>query len=162
MANEKAQVIAPNMVSKLTMRTIKIQPTKHATDKGAPVAVVIGYARGIKEVTDKVRGDVFHALVGEFEAQNLETGEFYRSGVLYLPAGIHDMLESSVKKLEGETDFVSFALQILAVKASNPAGYSYEAKSLMPAKAVDPLEELRAELGGGTQSKALPASTAKK
>ncbi len=156
----KPEVLTPNLVSKITMKTIGVKPAAHATDKGTPIAVVFGTASAIKDVVDKIRGDVYHALVGEFEAENLETGETFRSGVLYLPAGIHDMLEGSVKKLESETDFVQFALQILAVKATNAAGYGYQAKSMIPSRTVDPLTEMRAVLSGPTLA-ALPASTAR-
>lgn len=130
------------VIGKITMRTIKVQPSKHANEKGASIAKVYGQAFETKEVIDKVRGDVFVALVGNFEAVNEESGEVFRSGVLYLPAGIHDMLTSAVSK-KGESEYVQFALDIRAVKASNPAGYSYEARSLTPASTVDPLDQLR-------------------
>lgn len=154
----EGKVINIVIVSKLSMATIKAQPAKYATDEGAPIAVVYGQATGIKEVVDKVRGDVYHALVGQFEAQNLNTGEVFRSGQLYLPTGIHEMVEDAVKKLEGDTDFVTFALQIRALKAANKSGYSYEAQSLMKATQVDPLDDLRANLEASVP-KQLTAST---
>lgn len=159
------EVVEVSLISKITMRTIKTQPAKHASDEGTPIAVIFGMASGIKEVVDKVRGDVFHALTGQFEAQNLETGEVFQSGVLYLPAGIHESVEASVQKLESETDYVAFALQMKAVKATNPAGYGYQAVNLMAAKAVDPLASIRGELTIPAATKALtdgkPAKAAK-
>ncbi len=148
-----------NIVSKLSMKTIRVNPAKFATDSGAPIALVYGQLTGIKDVVDKVRGDVYHALLGSFEGQNLETGERFRSGVLYLPAGIHDMLSASVAKLPEDDDsaYVEFGLEIRAVKAKNPAGYSYEAKSLLKPKASDPLEQLRALLPTNTVSAKQPA-----
>lgn len=154
MANPEVQ--NPNFVSKISMKSIGVSPAKHATDKGTPIAIILGMASGLKDVVDKVRGETFHALVGEFEANNLETGEVFRSGVLYLPTGIHDMIEGGVKKLQGESDFVQFALQIIAVKANNPAGYTYQAKSLVPSQTVDPLTKLRQSLSTST-APALPA-----
>jgi hypothetical protein len=150
------KVVDITIVSKLSMRTIKTQPAKFATAEGRPIAVVYGQATAIKEVVDKVRGDVYHALVGQFEAQNLQSGEVFRSGQLYLPTGIHEMLEDAVKKLETDTDFVSFAIQLRAVTAKNPAGYSYEAQNLLKTTHVDPLDDMRAQLEGTEQPK-LPA-----
>lgn len=175
MATE-GQIVEVSLISKMSLKTLKTSPAKHASESGTPIAVIFGMASGIKEVVDKVRGDVYHALTGEFEAQNIETGERFRSGVLYLPAGIHEMIEAPVKKLESESDYVAFALQMLAVKSSNPAGYSYQARNLMPSKQVDPLEELRSQLSGGipspqltagatgnqTPAKSAPAKSAKK
>src|SRR5271169_1061475 len=110
------------VVSKLSMRTIKTQPAKFASEAGTPIAVIYGQANKVKDVLDKVRGDIYHALSGTFEGINLDTKEVFRSGVLYLPAGIHEMIENPVKKLTEESDFVQFALELRAVKASNPAG----------------------------------------
>lgn len=152
---KETEVNTPNLVAKITMKTLGVSPAKHATDKGAPIAVVMGMASGIKEVVDKVRGDVYHALVGEFEAENLETGEVFRSGVLYLPAGIHDMVEGAVKKLQGESDFVQFALQINVIKSASSAGYAYQAKSLIQNRQVDPLNDLRASLATSAEKPAL-------
>lgn len=139
------------LISKISMRTIKALPARLASEEGTPIAVIFGMASGIKEVVDKVRGDVYHALTGQFEAQNLDTGDVFQSGQLYLPTGIHETVEASVRKLESENDYVTFALQIRSVKATNPAGYSYQAVNLMPAKAVDPLGAMRGELGTTSQ-----------
>jgi hypothetical protein len=155
------KVVEISLISKISMRTIKTTPAKAATEDGTPIAVVYGMAFGIKEVVDKQRGDVYHALVGQFEAQNLQTADVFQSGQLYLPTGIHESLESAVQRLENESDYVQFALQILAIKASNPAGYSYQAKNLLASKQVDPLEEIRALIGGSVKTPLLE-SPAKK
>lgn len=142
----QGEVQEVSLISKISMRTIKTLPAKFASEKGTPIAVIFGMANGIKEVMNKDSGEVYHALRGQFEAQNLDTGEIFQSGVLYLPAGIHDAIESAVGKLEAENDYISFALQIKSVTAATKAGYSYQAVNLMAAKAVDPLAELRGEL----------------
>lgn len=136
-----------SLIGKLSMKTIKVRASKHATDTGFPIARVYGEAHGIKIVEDKINGDVHEALSGDFEAENLETHELFRSGVLYLPAGIHDMVASAVKGLHVEGESVKFALEIRAVIASNKAGYSYEAKNLLKAAIVDPLAEMRRSFG---------------
>ncbi len=142
------------LINKITMKSIKTQPGKMATEKGAPIANVYGFISGSKTVVDKVRGESFNALVGQFEAENLDTGERFQSGVLYLPKGIHETLESIASKLTQESDSVKFAIQVYAVTASNPIGYSYSAKNLFAPAGVDPLDELRAAM---PTQKSLPA-----
>lgn len=151
------------MIGKISMRTIKTTPAKQATEgESTRIAIVFGQATGIKEVVDKARGDVYQALSGTFAAKNEISGEEFQSGLLYLPAGIHAMVESAVKTLDGETKSVNFALGINVVTASNPAGYSYEAVNLIPAMVVDPLDEMRKAIEASAPAKALPAETAAK
>jgi len=108
---------------------------------------------------DKARGDVYRALTGNFEARNVATGETFQSSILYLPGGIHEMLENGVKKLQTEFESVRFALDIRAVTASSPAGYSYEAVNMLKPAVTDPLTAIRQEIGAGPKVEALPEST---
>lgn len=137
-------------ISKLSVKTLGCNPKvaaaqKQGQEKPLPLAHIYGMASGT--FAYDVNGTVGVGLTGEFEGTNLEDGSIYRSGKLFLPKGIQEVIESAVKKL-GDGESVSFALEIRAVKASNPIGYSYEARNLMATQSVDPLSEMR---------KALPA-----
>jgi hypothetical protein len=142
--------MAETIIGKITMRAIKVSPAKHATEKGTAIARIFGMAAGTKEVVDKVRGDVYNSIVGDFGAVNLESGEEFRSGVLYLPTSMHNMLQSALAKLEDGSGTVNFALEVRAVKATNPAGYAYEAVSLLPTALTDPLEEMKKQIAAKT------------
>ena len=151
-----------SMIGKITIRTINVIPAKSVeVGKSTPIARIFGMASGIKQVVDKVRGDTFESITGQFGAVNLQTGNAYESGVLYLPKGIHDMIEAAVRSIpkDAPSSTVDFALEIRVVKADNPAGYSYEAVNLIPAKVVSPLEELRKQIAASAPMFALPTST---
>lgn len=106
--------------------------------------------------------DIGQALVGSFEGQNAATGEIKRSGVLYLPAGIQDVLVAAVKA-QGETDQpIQFGLDLYIRHAGNPAGYEWDCKKVLKEAAIDPLETMRGLLSAppkGTKL-ALPAPKA--
>lgn len=145
----EGQVISstPSLISKISMRTIKTRPAALAVEgKSTPLAIIVGKATGVKQIVDKERGDVYESLTGMFEANNLESGEVFQSGVLYLPQGIHDMVDSAVRQLKDGGQSVDFALEVKVVSASNKSGYSYEAVNLIPAKVVDPLQSLREDM----------------
>src|ERR1017187_42639 len=111
------------------------------------LALAVGQASGLKHVEDKVRGVTHCALLGNFEFTNLASGKLFRSGVCYLPPGVHDMVVSAVKSLEDESQSVTFALEISTVRDSCPAGYTYQSRNLIPVIASDPLTELRKAIG---------------
>jgi len=159
---------AVTIISKMSIKTLRCNPRAAAVGEGQPhkklaIARIYGKASGTKTQEDKVKGEVHTAIVGNFEGVNLETGEVFRSGKLYLPKGVHEMVESAAKKLEaeGEGDSVQFALEIYAVSATNPIGYSYEAKPLVKAAVADDLETLRSQLPEVPKQKALPAGAKK-
>lgn len=137
------------MVGKLSTKNAGISPKKiHGVPDSQDtlkLCTIVGIADGIKQVEDPVHGKVFYPLTGRFEGINPETGTKTRSGVLYLPTGIHETYEAAVRKLE-EGDSIRFAIEIRAVRAENPAGYSYEAVDLLPLQEVDPLSEIANKL----------------
>ena len=154
---EAPQTHTPSMVGKLTISNLGCIPAAAVVEgQSSPIARIYGIASGIKQVVDKNRGDVYESITGDFEGVNLKTGAIYQASVLYLPSGIHGLLENAVKStVDADTgkqsyNSVKFALEIAVVKAKNPAGYSYEAKSLVPAVVDDPLAEMRAAIGGHT------------
>lgn len=148
------------MVGKLTVKSAGVSPKKLAADEKMEtlsLCKIYGIADGIKVIEDARDGRIFYPLTGRFQAIHSGNGTITRSGILYLPTGIHESYESAVRKLE-EGDSLTFALEIRAVKASNAAGYSYEAVDLMPATESNPLDDLAHRIAGGS-AQALPAST---
>lgn len=149
------------------MKNAGVNPKKiHAapeSQRALDLAVILGEASGIKQVDDPAHGTIHEALTGRFQATNCETGDVVRSGMLYLPKGIHETVTAAVKKAE-DGDVVRFALRVRSVRAENPAGYSYEAVPLLKPEESDPLDKLAAEIGAGMPQKALgsgePAPTA--
>jgi hypothetical protein len=94
-------------------------------------------------------GDVYEGLSGNFEAiptdPKLPT---IRSGVLYLPDGFFELIADPLKTIQqaDETATLTFGLEVYAVKAGNPQGYSWEYVQLgQPAK-DDPLARVRETL----------------
>jgi hypothetical protein len=143
------------LVSKLTIKSAGANPKKiHAVPDGVEflsLCTIVGIADGIKQVEDPNQGKVFFPLTGRFQATNSANGDITRSGILYLPTGIHETYEAAVRKLE-EGDSIRFALELRAVKATNPAGYSYEAVDLLPMAEVDPLQEITKTLAASKQT----------
>jgi hypothetical protein len=142
-----------SIVSKLSLGTMGI---KGAAILGQPeavknlkVATIYGKVGGFKKVEDKLTGNVHFPVTGNFVGINhINENKEFASGLLYLPAGIHDQLLDAAKKLLDESDAIDFALEISAVRAGNAAGYSYEARPLVKPRGVDPLESLRASIPG--------------
>lgn len=141
-----------NIITKMTVKGVGANPAKAKADnQKTPLCRIYGTASGVVHKVDN-RGEPITGITGNFEGVNLETGEVYKSGVLYLPGGIHEMLLNAVD--QGEDDdkgkpvynSVNFAFDISAVPATNPIGYSYEASQLIEATTADPMAEIRGAL----------------
>ena len=132
-------------LSKISVATINARPTRIQNEPALefePLARVGGVATGIKLVANKQTGETHIALVGQFIALSLKTAVTYNSGVLYLPAGIHEQITSAVSA-EGAKP-VEFMIELRAVHATNPAKFSYAAVALHRPEAVaDPLAKFR-------------------
>lgn len=137
-------------VTKLSVKGIGCKPGVRIEGKPTPLCQIFGRAIEVK-VGESKDGRVWSALLGRFGAINISTGEEFRSGKLFLPSGIHEMVESEVKSLK-PGEFVTFAMEIRSVEASNPIGYSYQAVNLMESSIVsDELTEMRKTLNNGAQ-----------
>lgn len=149
--SEKTQAEA--LVTKMSVKGIGCKPTGGLpTDesKANPLCVIMGKATGIK-MGEGSDGRIWNALTGAFRGTNLATGVSVRSGKLFLPTGIHEIVEGAVKQLGSDGGVVKFAMQIESIKATNPIGYSYQARNLMP------LEAESDELADLIESVAAPA-----
>jgi len=126
MSNQNEQTASPEMIG-VTKMSVNSIAGKRAMGK---ICVILGKATGIKTGED-ANGKVWEALTGTFQGHNLQTGEVFRSGKLFLPSGIHEPILEAVKGLP-ENGSVKFALEFRRVEAENPIGYSYQAVELMP------------------------------
>lgn len=152
MAKTKTTSAASNdemVVAKLTTTVIDSENLRKTVEAGKRILIctIYGYASAIKMVKDRIRDEYYHALAGDFEATYEHDGKRTRSGVLYLPGGVHELVEKSLKELTEEGQ-VAFAFQLFATKADNPQGYTWLAKSLIKPEEADPMDELRKKLTG--------------
>ena len=138
-------------IAKLSVKGIGCVPIgrKEATR----LCIVLGKANGIKEGEMKAKdGEIlgkWSALTGIFQAKNLETGEVFRSGKLFLPGGIHEVVEAKVKALGESGGTVEFAFELRSIESSSPAGYKYQAVPLIePQESEDELGALVAMTEG--------------
>lgn len=168
--------MSSTFISKITIKAIGANAKLGAVAQPGVrvhIADILGIATGTK-VKEQPNGDIFTAITGQFEAVNVETGEVFSSGVLYLPGGIQESLESALvetprmvekdgKKVQATKDVkndkgvvigqeevwdapkpVQFKMQVYVQRADNPAGYSYALKNLAEVAEADPLAHLRA------------------
>lgn len=141
-----------SLVAKLSIKALGCDPRLPSGGTSKILCRIYGAAQGLKMGEDKNTGNVWTALQGRFEGVNCEQGnedfgKTLRSGKLFLPSGIQDVIEGAIREIENSKDVldanVVFGLEIRSVKAANRIGYSYEAKNLLPAKQVDPLAQMR-------------------
>lgn len=141
-----AEEVRPSVISKVTVKSVGADPKEAIRqNKKVPLARFWGVAEAIKYVNNRTTGDVNIALLGSFRAQNMETGEVFDSGVMYLPGGLHDQLSGPfvrAKDQHATVEPIKFAIEVLAVPSKNPGGYSYEGRQLMKQEGVDPLAEM--------------------
>lgn len=82
-------------------------------------------------------------FIGNFKAVNLETGETYLSGAIFLPQTVSEML-FSVLKDGGNTEF---AFDIGVIGTATLVGYEFTVKPLIKANLSNPLKMLEERLG---------------
>lgn len=149
------------LLTKMSVKSVGANPARAKTENcKVPLARFYGIARGIVMKVDQ-RGEPITGLTGDFYATNVESGEEFQSGVLYLPGGIHELLVNGVDQGEmndkGKPIYtpVEFGFDVWAAPATNPIGYSYEATPLLEARVSDPIAALQEKFGD--LPKALPA-----
>jgi hypothetical protein len=132
------------IVSKMSLKGMGCRP--RGGEEAVVLARVGGKASGILAGEDRT-GRMYSALTGQFYGINMETGETFASGKLFLPSGIHEQVEARVKEL-AEGGVVMFGLEIRCVAAANPVGYTYQAVSILPVAEHDNLSEIREAMAG--------------
>lgn len=147
-------------------RKVTIEGVDQEVEVGEEVhqATIYGYITGLtgpKELPNAKNGQdaITYGLTGMIEGLNVRTGEIFKGGVLYLPAGFHDMflaeMEMGLKAAGPGNVQIAFALDMFSIPADNPRGYSWKAKSKLPQERHDPLARLRARALAGTKVVAL-------
>lgn len=126
-----------------------------------PLYRVVGIANGTREgkskFDDRPDAQDWRALLGQFEATNLITGEVYRSGVCFMPGYVVDTVAG---QFGGDVENIKFAFDIAAKYAEKSAtSYEYFASPLIEPAEGDPLSSLSASL---TPIKALEGPKTKK
>jgi hypothetical protein len=147
------------MLAKLTPATMGF-----AVEKGKQgrflCGVLIGTAFGV--VAKKLpNGEPSIALTGKFEGTNMETGEIFRSGVMYFPGGVHEFV---VAALDSNPDAnIDFAVELYTKPSKSPAGYQWEVKPIVDLSLADPLADLRKQITQAAErTKALSGATGAK
>lgn len=108
------------------------------------------------------------ALVGRFEAVNIETGEVFEAPQCFLPEPLNTMIAEALEQTETETDdegvetetrvntSVGFSVEVGIKPSDVPIGYEYTTKENVKADTADPLAALRDQT-----AKTLPAPAKK-
>ncbi len=149
-----------NMLTKMSVKTIKCKPKMAAADldnKQLWIARFTGIARGIKEAIGN-DGDTVYGLTGNFKGRNIETGDEFTSGVLYLPSGIQESYLEQLDTLlqKDKNSSLILGLDVYAEPSASKAGYGYSARQLIQGEA-DPFAEVNALLSAAKDIPALPA-----
>lgn len=129
-----------NLVTKLTVKTIGAQPTRHTIKQPTMLATVFGRCSN-KEAGTSDHGE-FVKFKGEFEGFNVSNGESYRSGVLIVPKVLESLLDQAITL--DDVNAVDFAVEIWAEPNDKSiTGYSYGVKPLIEPAESDALAQLR-------------------
>jgi hypothetical protein len=143
--------VEDSIISKITMATIgcnpgavkSAKPDELTKEGDLALARLYGKLSKAKLEDDVAKGQQYLAFIGNFEAVNMQTGEVFKSGKMYLPKGISELVEQGIKGAP-EGSQIGFAFEIRSQKANNPIGYSYRVLALKSPEATDELAELRA------------------
>ena len=143
------------LLKKLSVKSVCGKPTAPVGKETKWLLEVFGVATDIKRgTTDK--GD-WYAFVGAFQALNMETGAVYRSGVLFVPDIVGNLILPKITA--EETNSVEFGFRIgVGADDSSATGYVYHAEPLLPVDENDPVELLSRKL---SEVKALSAPEVK-
>jgi hypothetical protein len=123
--------------------------------KVVPLYRVYGFATSIRNSKDILTGDAkkdartemhgpWQCLVGQFEAENLLTGEVSRSGQCFLPQFAIDMVAG---QFSDDVERVKFAFEVGAkFDDGAPGKYSYSVAPLLEVSEDDPILAIAASL----------------
>jgi hypothetical protein len=141
--------VEESIISKITMATIGCKPALVTTlpegQNELPIARLYGKLSDVRYQDDKAKGQIYTYFIGTFEAINMQDGDVYRSGKMFLPKGISELVEDATKKAREKDPkaSIAFAFEVRAIKANNPIKYSYKVLALKNPEAADELREIR-------------------
>ena len=145
-------------VKKISVKTV-CGAIKRPEVGGKPwnIMRVLGVADALNTGTSQY-GD-WVALLGQFKATDIATGEIVYSGVCLLPEVAVSMIATKVKELisSGQGGGVEFACEIIVTPDQDPAkptvqGYSYAVEWIGTTGRTDPLASLEMRLLGNSPS----------
>lgn len=147
------------IVAKISLKSIGATPTKGSVEAGKPITIAALYGTVHKHETVTTTFGESERFVGNIEAVNAITGEVFRSGKMFVPSVVEELLASAVDSIDDGS--VEFALEIGAEHSEKGnMGFAYTVKPLRKMAEADSLAHLRAEVAD--KLKALPAPATEK
>lgn len=128
------------IISKISIKTVygTVKPASVPAEGILPIARVYGIATKTKTgMSDN--GD-WTALIGEFEAVNVVTGESFSSSKAFLPAAAQGAIEVAMDATDKP---VEFAYEIGLRFAENDYGYIFDVTAIQSPNQKDSLSKLR-------------------
>ena len=140
------------MKRSLTVRDIYGIPQKLDDNRVKEIVEIVGTVSSIRETDDKFSpGNLRYALIGDFEATNLETGELFCGPKTFLPETAQTEILDAFKKNDYKK--IKFAFSIGYKNSDTRAGYSYICRPMVKPTPFDSLAEIRASLKGKRKPK---------
>lgn len=147
------------MERKITTRTACSMTSADIAKAGrkekTPLYSVMGICNGTKTVVTDFGEST--GLRGQFEAQDLKTGEIKTAPIYWPPAFLADVINGELLAGKDDTNFAVRFAYIIGVQPDETTqlGYSYFVESLKDPDAADPFEGLREALPAPTKTKAV-------
>ena len=132
-----------NLIRKISAKSVcgKVEKPKKAT----PLFIVFGIASKTKAGNSDF--GPWTALLGQFEATNLETGEVFQAPQCFLPEPMNSLiatqLEATDEEGNREVNSVQFSVEVGVKPNETPIGYEYTTKTVVKSDEADPLAALR-------------------
>lgn len=143
-----------SLIRKISAKTVCGKIEKPVPVKGKQLYIVGGIANKVK--TGDSQFGTWTALVGQFEATNVDTGEVFVAPQCFLPEPMNGMIAAALEATDKDgkrvNQSVQFAVEVGVKHAENQIEYEYTAKEIMKSDSADPLAAIRE-----TIQKALPA-----
>ena len=154
MANAKVAAAEVEFLKKITTSEIGLPKsvieklTEANPDDNLEIARIVGIATSSEIKTTKYGDSI--KFMGQFEAQNVVTGQKYRAKILYVPSIAQDMIDTMMQAVPaGEECNVQFAIAITAKFRDTEEGtrFAFHANSLLKTtRAPDLLDEIAGNL----------------
>jgi len=147
-----------SLVRKISAKVVCGKIEKPVPKKGKTLFIVGGIANKVR--TGDSQYGTWTALVGQFEATNVETGEVFIAPQCFLPEPMNGMIAAALEATDKDgkrlNQSIQFAVEVGVKHAENQIEYEYTAKEIMKSDSADPLAAIREEI-----TKALPAPAKK-
>jgi hypothetical protein len=147
-----------SLIRKISAKTVCGKIEKPVPKKGVQLFIVGGIANKVR--TGDSQYGTWTALVGQFEATNIATGEVFIAPQCFLPEPMNGMIAASLEMVDEEgkrvNNSIQFAVEVGVKFAENQIEYEYTATEIMKSDAADPLASIREHI-----SKVLPAPAKK-